>query len=419
MDFETLIAEARKPETVAALNGLVARAGANLEGSLVAIMAMVNRIGHLGPEPHFLMSMFGGQYQRLAFVSGPRSLPGVNRALFDLVTRQIPLLATQDQVLLGLGALNQGIVPTGTYDLYLATPARFYRDYTRHRIDGGALRHLTLDAALAERGRRWLARLGIGDEVPLVAVHMRHGGFAAERGKRQAADLRTVSNASFRPAIDWLVRQGYAVARIGDTQSPPLDHPSPLVVDIPHLANRGEWMDVFVCGRCRFSLNCMSGPEGLVRGFGRPSLNTNVLPTVFAHHLPADRFLFRTIRQGDRPDPLAYAEILAAGLPARQVTGPLPDSGFYEAGGSRCEENGAEQVLAATEDMARGLDGAPPSAGDDACQARFRAMSRGYQAVLDGSAEVARLSLDLYTHAHDGFGRLSPGQFLVSPGFLD
>jgi putative glycosyltransferase (TIGR04372 family) len=419
MDFETLLTEAQKPETVAALNGLAARAGADAAGSLVAVMPMVHRIGHLGPEPHFLMSLFGDRYSRLAFVTGPSSLPGVNRALFDLVRRHVPLLATQHPVLLGLGALNQGVVPTGTYDLYLAAPARFYRDYTRHRIDGGTLRHLALTPALADRGRRWLARLGIDASVPLVAVHMRHGAYAVERGRRQAADLRTVSNASFRPAIDWLVEQGYAVARIGDAASPPLDHPSPLVIDVPRLAGSGDWIDVFVCGHCRLSLNCMSGPEGLLRGFGRPSVNTNVLPTVFAHHLPGDRFLFRTLRQRDRPDPLGYAEMLAAGLPARQVSGPLPDAAFYEAGGYRFEENSAEQVLSATQDMVRSLDGAAPSAEDEVLQARFRAMSRTYQAALAADEAAARLSLDLYTHAHDGFGRLAAGQLLVNPEFLD
>ena len=157
------------------------------------------------------------------------------------------------------------------------------------------------------------------------------------------------------------------------------------------------------------------GAAPAARAFGRPSVNTNLLPTVMSHHLDSDLFLFKPLYRGDSATPLSYEEQLSCMLPNRLVAGPLPDQDWYAEHGFRAEDCSAGDLLAAVEEMHARLGGGP--APDDAANARFVAMSKSYEELIRDN-EIARFQgNDVYAYAHN-MGTLSAAWAGLNPWFL-
>ncbi|WP_193188289.1 TIGR04372 family glycosyltransferase [Nisaea sediminum] len=385
------------------------------ERTVVAPLPLARHIGHFGPEPHYLKTIFGRSYDRIALITPPRREPGITQGLFDLLGEEFMLIETDDKAVLNAGILNQGVTNKGGFDFYGAQILRFYRDYGLMRHLHGPL-FLGMSPALLEKGRAWLAQLGLTPDSGFVLLHVRDKGYVASAANRLEGEMRATSLGNVRPAVDWLAGEGMPVFRIGGKDDEPLDHPSDIVFDVAKMPDREDWMDVFLCGACRFSVNCQSGPEGLVRAFDRPSLTTNLLPTVLGHHRPDDLFLYKSLFRGDASLPMSYEEILAADLPIALSAVPLPNPQVYADMAIRPVENSPGVILCATQEIyARCSGTAPPEPSD--LKKRFLAASRAYQAKLEQNPEARARNLDLFTHAL-GWGSPADAQGDEVPNFV-
>ena len=415
MDTESLLAELRKPETLNILGQVLEPHLTDGVRTLVYPMPYADAIGHLAPEPHYLASLYGTEYDRIVLLTPPRAVPTMNRPLYDLLARDFGMAETQHVPLLLLRDLDRGIVRMGPFDLCLVHTHKFYRAYTQHRAARKPLVHLTLSEEMRADGERWLRSVGIAPGDPLVILHMREEGYQRDAGVASHARFRTVDPERFRPAVDWLVQAGYSVVRMGGATSPPFVHLSETVIDLVHDPRAEDFLDIYLMATCTFSLNCQSGPEALPRAFGRPSVNTNLLPTVMSHHLDSDIFLFKPLYRGDSATPLSYAEQLEFMLPNRLISGPLPDQNWYEEQKFRAEDCTAEDLLAAVQEMDARLGGG--TTPDDGANTRFVTMSKSYEDRIRDN-EIARFQgNDVYAYAHN-MGTLSAGWAGLNPWFL-
>lgn len=415
MDAVQLLAELRKPETMEALQAAVMphiRRGAR---TLVYPMPFADAVGHLGPESHYLASLHGSDYDRLILLLPPRALPSMKKPLYDLVARDFAMAETTHPPLLYLRDLDRGLTQLGPITLLLQHTHKFYRAYTLHRAARKPLVHLTLSEEMRERGRVWLASAGLDPDGPYVALHMRNASYSHDSQSAPYGVLRSVDLETARQAVDWLVGQGYAVLRMGDTKAPRFEHPSDRVIDLPFDDRYEDFLDVFLCATCTFSLNCQSGPEGMVRAFGRPSVNTNLMPTVLSHHLDHDIFLFKSLYLADSESPMSYAEQLDYLMPNRLVTGPLQDLKWYRHHDIRSRDCSPDELVAAVEEMHRRLAG--ETIDDGGADARFIAMSRDYEARIAQDPVAQFQGNDVYAYAH-GMGRLSASWASMNPWFL-
>lgn len=415
MDAGTLLAELQKPETLSILADTLAphlRDGAR---TLVYPVPYADAIGHLAPEPHYLASLYGDEYDRIVLLTPPRAVPKMKRPLYDLLARDFGMAETQHTPLLLLRDLDRGIVRMGPFELFLVHTHKFYRAYTLHRAARMPLRFLELSEEMRSAGDRWLRDVGIEPGMPFVTLHMRDEGYSHDAGSAPYGKLRAVDPAGFRLAVDWLLEVGYAVIRLGGTGAPPIDHPSPRMIDLAHDPRSEDFLDIYLMATCDFSLNCQSGPEALARAFGRPSVNTNLMPTVMSHHLDGDLFLFKPLYHGDGKEPLSYAEQLEFMLPNRLITGPLPDVDWYQAHQVRAEDCAPEDLLGAVQEMhARLAEAVPVETG---ANDRFVEMSRDYQQRIADN-EIARFQgNDVYAYANR-MGTLSASWAVNNPWFL-
>lgn len=375
--------------------------------TLVSTLPLARHIGHLGPEPHYLKTMFGSSYEQIVLITPPRSDAGINQGLFDLLATQFTMVETDDKLVLYSSLLNQGLSQKDPFDFYAAHILRFYRDYGIARWTQGSS-FLSMDGALQERGWQWLNRLGIETGRPFILLHVRDTKHVSNPVNRHEGMMRAASLENFLPAVEWLSQQGFPVFRIGGRDDPALTLKNDLIFDLPRLDGHEDWMDVFLCGQCFLSINCQSGPEGLVRAFGRPSLTTNLLPTVFGHHLPGDLFLYKPLMENGKTTSLTYSEILERNLPLFLNATPLPNAQFYQEAGITPAENSARAIRMAAMEMIKRLEhGAeiPLSGGKE----RFLAQSMSYQARLNDNESAKSRGLDLFTHAL-GWGSLADAQ---------
>ena len=402
---ESLQAEMAKPETLRKLFGLVAPKLAPGGRNLIYILAQVERIGHLAMELLFLNTLYGQEFDRIVVVTGPTDRPGVNPAVLEIPGPLFAHVETDDALLPLLGFLDGGMLDMKVLHLLLAQPQRLTRDFGRAVTGGTPVAHFSLPEQLGTLGDAWMRARGIDPEDPFVLLHVRDASYLPEMAHHL---FRCADIARYAKAIDRLVGAGYRVFRLGDASSPPLSHPSGRVVDVPHAPDYEPFLDVYLSARCRFAVNQASGPEALVRCFGRPALTVNLMLEHLRLPLASDVFVFKHIHRIEDGRELSYREMLDLGVPG------LGTSDAFVEAGLRVEQNSAEELDAAVAEMLERVDGAASMPPDG----RFQALGAAYEARIVTDPEVIAKNEDFYAHAH-GLGRVSRAFLELNPGFLE
>ena len=402
---ESLQAEMAKPETLQKLFGLVAPRLLPGRRNLIYILAQVERIGHLAMELLFLNTLYGEDFDRIVVVTGPTDRPGVNPAVLEIMGSLFAHVETDDDLLPLLGFLDGGMLDMKVLHLLLAQPQRLTRDFGRAVAGGKPVAHFDLPEHLATLGDAWMRAGGIDPADPFVLLHVRDASYLPEMAHHL---FRCADIARYHKAIDRLIDAGYRVFRLGDASSPPLSHPSGRAIDVPHAPDYAPILDVYLSALCRFAVNQASGPEALVRCFGRPALTVNLMLEHLRLPLAGDVMVFKHIRRIDDGHELSYREMLDLGVPG------LGTSDAFAEAGLRVEQNSAEELDAAVAEMLELVDGTAAAPSDG----RFKALGAAYEAKITGDAELIAKNEDFYAHAH-GLGRVSRAFLGMNPGFLD
>lgn len=133
---------------------------------------------------------------------------------------------------------------------------------------------LTLTEADSERGWSCLQALGVPRNAWFVCIHVRESGFHQEFSDY---DIRNADLDTYLLAIQTIVSRGGWVIRMGDATMKPL-LPMKQVIDYAHSEYKGDWMDVFLCAKCKFFLGTNSGLIFVPPSFGVPCVWTNWTP---------------------------------------------------------------------------------------------------------------------------------------------
>jgi len=108
-----------------------------------------------------------------------------------------------------------------------------------------------LSEAEIARGEGQLRILGIPEGAWFVCVHSREGGYSP--GDEWQHSFRNANISDYTDAMRAIVARGGWCVRVGDPTMRPLD-PMAGVVDYARSSSKSDWMDLFLCARCRFFL---------------------------------------------------------------------------------------------------------------------------------------------------------------------
>ncbi|MBI1778618.1 MAG: TIGR04372 family glycosyltransferase [Proteobacteria bacterium] len=217
-----------------------------------------------------------------------------------------------------------------------------------------------------KRGRSVLRAWGMGDEDWFVGLHVRESGFHESGGRADPHIHRNASIASFDAAIDNILARGGWIIRLGDPSMTPI-RPRDRVIDYALGSKKSEWMDVFLCGSCRFFLGGASGLQLVPYTFGVPCAVANASPMGQRPVASADIFVPKLYWSKRETRQLTFAESTAPPL------GHTSQVGVFEARGIELIENTPEDIAALVEEMLDRLEGTLAyTEEDERLQAQFR-----------------------------------------------
>lgn len=238
---------------------------------------------------------------------------------------------------------------------------------------------LTLTADDHERGWRCLESFGAPQDAWFVCLHVREGGW---NDNHYAADFRNADIATYLPAIKAVVEAGGWVIRMGDPGMKPLpkmDH----VIDYAHSPMKSDWMDVFLCAKCRFMIGTSSGLYTLSSIFGMPTVMTNSIPPELMYQLSSkDLFIPAIFYSKKKNLSLSFRDVMSPPL----LT--ACEQHLYDQLGLEVIKNTAEEIKGVVAEMLARVNGVLEySEEDEHLQNQFKLAAN--QGELYGDKNVA------------------------------
>jgi putative glycosyltransferase (TIGR04372 family) len=268
-------------------------------------------------------------------------------------------------------ALHYDVVPYAQIENDTSTAPAINRDW------GSRPPLWTLSNGDLRRGMNTLRSLGLPEGAWFVCVHCREFGYLAWNRH----NFRDVDVSNYILAMQAIVEKGGWCFRMGDPTMKPLPKIEG-VIDYCHHSVRSDWMDVFLCGCCRFFLGSGSGLSWISSIFGVPVASANCAPvsTVLAYR-PGDIGIPKLVWSEAENRYLTFGELMSVPL------GDVRRSHFFEEARVRLVQNSPDEIAAFALEMLDRTEGKAEYTRDDKIlQARFRSLMRpGHFAYGSGS----------------------------------
>jgi putative glycosyltransferase (TIGR04372 family) len=233
------------------------------------------------------------------------------------------------------------------------------------------------------RGEQRLLELGIPPGAWFVCVHSREGGYSPQDEHHHS--YRNSDIDSYVLAMKAITERGGWCVRFGD---PSMKKMSPMrnVVDYAHHPLRIDWMDLFLCARCRFFLGNTSGAFLMASILGVPVALANMLPvSVVLPYGKKDLGIPKLLRSAKEQRLLTFPEVLGSPI------GNMRYGKEYQQAGIDIIDNMPEDILGlALEQLERTEGQARYSAVDEDLQARFKALMKPGHYTYGSDSRIGR-----------------------------
>ena len=297
---------------------------ARREKVVVYFLPQVVRIGHLVMEMHALVSVYPlDEFQVIAVVPDtPDNEPAINPSAYKVSMRGVDVIvATNEpmrQLILALSwsGVNKELIREFSFSniyfkMIFGIGGQVIRnEFTKMYMASKCYELFTLDDEDISQGRRLESALGLDPNSEVVTLHVRESGYLADLTH---LSHRNASIANYVPAVEFLLREGYVVVRLGDPSMTPFPLQHPRLVDAPHHPAYQRHGDVYFSARSAFMVQTLSGPTSLALAFGRPSLASNATP-IYEGLCMDDVLLPKTVRNIETNRALTLQELVTGGM---------------------------------------------------------------------------------------------------------
>jgi len=186
--------------------------------------------------------------------------------------------------------------------------------------------------------KKILQKIGMPENQWYACIHIREGGYYKDN-----VTERNNSISNFFLAIDYVIKQGGWVIRLGDssmTKFPKFKN----LIDYPFTPFKSEAMDLYLIKNCKFYIGTPSGPYEIAKLFDKPMVSIG--STNWLTGLPGNKndiILFRHIYSKRHKKFLDHFEWMREGWKAMHYRSINENYIFYE--------NSAEEILRAVKCM--------------------------------------------------------------------
>lgn len=122
-------------------------------------------------------------------------------------------------------------------------------------------------------------QLGIPADKPFVCLLVRDSKYLqvhmSQTEDWKYHEYRDANIENYIPAIEFLIKKGFYVVRMGKHVDRALDINNPNCIDYANHSLRSDFMDVYLSAHCSFFISTNCGIDGVAQIFNRPLLTTN------------------------------------------------------------------------------------------------------------------------------------------------
>ena len=149
---------------------------------------------------------------------------------------------------------------------------------------------------------------GLRPNDDFIVLHLREvGNFSADGANNY---FRNSNPYNFSDAINWFLKLGIKVVRIGHKKMMPLP-PCPGLIDLTHQDRPGE-VDIYLCGAAKFYFGSGSGPFSLAYNFGVPIAYVDAFP--YGVNRPNTFQQFKPLKCTKTKKILTFSDVTQRGL---------------------------------------------------------------------------------------------------------
>ena len=193
-------------ENLQALADTISPALAAGERTIVHILPLSGRFGHLALEPHAFSNLHRDTHDRLVVVSRSDRSAAYSRGVRDLVAEHVDFFETDNEALLEMGHHDGDNQDLGLFSLVIASAPMLFARFIEMMAEAGPSINFKTPYFLRARAEPYFRSWGVGDRDKLVALHVRDQG-THPRMTEQAyrnADLET-----YEPLLRFLLAEGF------------------------------------------------------------------------------------------------------------------------------------------------------------------------------------------------------------------
>ena len=265
-------------------------------------------------------------------------------------------------------------------------PEQYFQD---RDVDGLLSRtpvHLSFTSDEERLGRERLKAMGVPEGTPFVCFHSRDPEYKEVMNPESDSHIYSHRDSSIHnhvPATEEMTRRGYYAVRMGAIVKEPLQTTNPMIID--YATNyRNDFMDIYLCAKCRFYIGDESGLNRVPSIFRRPLANLNVIPIDQIHTQgPNDLFILKKLWLREEDRLLTFRNIFDSGFNNFTVTEQ------YEQAGIEPVENTAEEITALAVEMDERLKGIwQTTEEDEELQRRFWSLFKPSVKEMHGLIET-------------------------------
>jgi len=245
-----------------------------------------------------------------------------------------------------------------------------------------------------QHGEELLSEMGIGKNDWFVCLHSRDPAYLARRHGFGGTvyDPNHHQNSAIENYIEaarWIARQGGFVIRMGAIVEKPLSEIDPRIIDYA-TRYRSDFMDIYLCAKCRFFLGGNSGLTVVPSIFNVPVAAANIFPfSIITSGIKA-LYTPKLVRRISDQSICSLRDLREIGLLQQPISewGRLSDHRTYTSRGLEVIDNDEEDILSLTLDMCDLIEDRAPPGNGAFLQERYRSYYTGIQ----GGPNAGRVS---------------------------
>jgi len=273
---------------------------------IIYVLYQIDRLGHLVLEPFFLRNLYDENKFDITIITlPPHETPRVNKSVYEIMMRGLRTIHTNQFNLVSFGHKFDNILTYENYTCILLSAASLFKKFIE--TCKKMIYYYKLSEEDLEKGEKLREIFKIPKKAKIVTIHIRESGYLSGMKYHSYRDT-DIDN--YLPALEYLIKEGFYIIRLGNNTMKPLKIKHPQIIDMPFHPDYCEFVEPYFVAASSFYIGSSSGPAHLAQAFNIPVLATENIYTSYAWFTDKELHIFKKYYSNKLKRFLTLQEIL-------------------------------------------------------------------------------------------------------------